>query len=191
MDPQEIIDTANESAEKKDYLGSWVAVTIAILAVFMGVFKIKDDNICQAMQQAQADRIDNWGWYQAHKTRVEIADATVAQLEASPTSPAQTKALSVWQKTLTDQKQKADEVKGKAETAEKLYDDLNYRDDQFDMSDGALSVSIALLAVTALTRKKWLYYFALVPTTIGLVMGIAGMVMLKIHPDALAKFLGT
>jgi len=39
-----------------------VAVTVALLATFLGICKVKDDNIVQAMQQAQADRIDHWAF---------------------------------------------------------------------------------------------------------------------------------
>ena len=35
---------------------------MALLATFMGVCKVKDDNIVQAMQQAQTDRIDHWSY---------------------------------------------------------------------------------------------------------------------------------
>ena len=38
-----------------DTLDRKVALTVALLASFMGVCKVKDDNIVQAMQQAQAD----------------------------------------------------------------------------------------------------------------------------------------
>ena len=51
----------------------WVAITVALLATFMGICKVKDDNIVQAMQQAQADKIDHWSFYQARNIRQEIA----------------------------------------------------------------------------------------------------------------------
>ena len=59
------LDTAGDSSELASNpaharLNTWVAFTVALLATFMGICKVKDDNIVQAMQQAQADRIDNW-----------------------------------------------------------------------------------------------------------------------------------
>ena len=45
------------------------------LATFLGVCKVKDDNIVQAMQQAQADRLDHWNFYQARNIREEVAAA--------------------------------------------------------------------------------------------------------------------
>lgn len=191
MDPQDIIDSASPSEEKRDRLNDLIAVTIAILAVFLGVFHIKDDNIGQAMQQAQSDRVDNWGWYQAHKTRIDMGQSTVDMLKLQPASPSRDAALTAWNARLAKQKKEADETQDKAKESEKAYDALNYRDDQFDMSDSALSVAVALFAVTALTKRKLLYIVASVFAAFGLVLGLAGMFGWPIHPDALAKFLGT
>jgi len=76
-----------------------------------------------------------------------------------------------------------------AEQDQKNYDALNYRDDQFDLSDALLAISIAMLAVTALTRLWPLFWASLVPTVFGLLMGVAGLAALPIHPGALIKLL--
>jgi len=64
-------------------LNSWVAITIALLATFIAICKVKDDNIGQAMQQAQADKLDHWAFYQARNIRQEVAQATLDQLTAT------------------------------------------------------------------------------------------------------------
>ena len=46
----------------KARLSTWVAITVALLATFLGVCKVKDDNIVQAMEQAQADKLDHWNF---------------------------------------------------------------------------------------------------------------------------------
>src|SRR3954464_4855907 len=66
--------------KKRDRLNTWVAITVALLATFTGICKVKDDNIVQAMQQAQADKLDHWAFYQARNLREELAKATLAQL---------------------------------------------------------------------------------------------------------------
>jgi ribosomal protein S13 len=58
-----------------------VAVTVALLATFMGICKVKDDNIVQAMQQSQANKLDHWAFYQARNIREEVARSTVVQLQ--------------------------------------------------------------------------------------------------------------
>ena len=38
-----------------------VAISVAVLATFLGICNVKDDNLVQGMQAAQADKIDYWG----------------------------------------------------------------------------------------------------------------------------------
>ena len=77
-------EKVKEKVEAKNTrkLNTLVAISVALLATFMGICKTKDDNIVQAMQQAQADKIDNYSWYQARNIREEIAKATIAELTA-------------------------------------------------------------------------------------------------------------
>jgi len=52
-------------------------------------------------------------------------------------------------------KRKSD-IKAQAEGYAKEYNDLNVFDDQFDMTEALLTISIAMFGITALTQKKWL-----------------------------------
>src|ERR1700712_2592263 len=72
---------AAEASAAHSRLNTLVAITVALLATFMGVCKVKDDNLVQAMQQAQADRIDHWSFYQARNIRQEVAQAALDQLQ--------------------------------------------------------------------------------------------------------------
>src|SRR5262245_56879640 len=82
VDPKDVIDNAEKAvAIPSGRLNAIVAVTVAILATFMGICKVKGDNIVQGMQQAQADKIDHWAFYQARNLRQEIAEATIVQLQ--------------------------------------------------------------------------------------------------------------
>ena len=77
----------------------------------------------------------------------------------------------------------------KANGLGKQYDDLNYRDDQFDLSDATLAVSLAMLAITSLTGKRKLLYLALAFAAFCVLMGLAGLLGLALHPTALVKAL--
>src|SRR5438876_6609427 len=89
-DPLQYLEEDGEEKETRDAadagrsrrLNTLVAISVALLATFMGICKVKDDNIVQAMQQAQAAKIDNYSWYQARNVREEVANATVAELTA-------------------------------------------------------------------------------------------------------------
>ncbi len=188
-------DTPPAKARAHARLNAAVAITVALLATFMGICKIKDDNICQAMQQAQADKVDHWGYYQARNVRQEVAEATAVQLRlqqatAAPTAQAAyATAIDHFDKLAKEQAQKKDEVKAQAVADQQAYDALNYRDDQFDLSDALLAIAISMLAVSSLTQLLWLYLLSLVPASFGVLMGVAGLVGLHIHPDRLSALL--
>jgi Domain of unknown function (DUF4337) len=151
----------------------------------------------QAMQQAQADKLDHWGYYQARNIRQEIAEATITQLELSRATQATTPAnaaaydaaIAKYRQLAADQASKKEDMRLAALQDQKNYDALNFKDDQFDLSDALLAIAIALLAVTALTQLWALFWVALVPTTFGVLMGLAGLTGLPIHPDALIRLL--
>src|SRR6476659_8007545 len=73
-------DDAPEQTPGRSRLNQAVAVMVALLATFTGICKVKDDNNVQAMQQAQADKLDHWAFYQARNLREELAKATLVQL---------------------------------------------------------------------------------------------------------------
>src|ERR1700704_3602503 len=77
-------DAADAGRSRK--LNTLVAISVALLATFMGICKVKDDNIVQAMQQAQAAKIDNYAWYQARNIREEVAQAAATQLKLQAAS---------------------------------------------------------------------------------------------------------
>jgi hypothetical protein len=188
MEPNEVVEMADEARHSLS-LNRRVAVTVALLATFMGICKIKDDNIVQAMQQAQADKIDHWSYYQARNVREEIADAEATQLKlAAMGRPAQAQAayaeaIKKYEALAADQKSKKELVKAQAERDQVTYDASNYRDDQFDLSDVLLAIAISLLAITTLTGQRWLYWAAMVPTLIGVFFGVAGLAGLPFHPS--------
>jgi uncharacterized protein DUF4337 len=200
VDPLETAtEAADDSAASRDRarssLNARVAITVALLATFLGICKVKDDNIVQAMQQAQADRLDHWNFYQARNIRQEIAAASLTQLKLLAVSapaaqqPAYAAAMAAAERLVADQAQKKEDLRVQAEQDQKTYDALNFRDDQFDLSDAMVALAISLLAVTALTHKRWLYWLAAVPTAGGIVMGLAGLVGWRIHPDMLVRLL--
>ena len=200
VDPLEHVEDKEDEGKggnkaKGGSLNRMVAVTVAVLATFMGICKVKDDNIVQAMQQAQADKIDSYSWYQARNIREEVATATAAQLTAQlAATPADARAavhqqIDSYNALAKEQSEKKKQQQDAAEEADKTYDRLNLHDDQFDLADAALSIAISLLAVTALTQKRWLYYLALVPTVFGLLMGLAGLLGWGLHPNTLARLL--
>jgi hypothetical protein len=184
-----------DTAEAQNRLNTYVALAVAIISVFLAVTKVKDDNIVQAMLQAKSDAVDTWNEYQAKKLKQHLAELGLSQVQALQVlAPGKgVELLASQQKQYSDSiaryKSEEEVIMKKARTFEKLYDDLNYRDDQFDLSDATLSISLAMLAVTALTGKRKLLYLSCLIAGFGMIMGIAGLMGLPFHPDAITKLL--
>jgi len=197
IDPLETIEELEEDAkEHKEHarLNGFVAVTVAILATFLGICNVKDDNVVQAMLAAQAEKIDQWNYFQARNIREEVMRATVEQLSLerrAHTDPANLAAFDASIKKYSEmaesQMKKKDEQKALAEQAQVTYDKLNYKDDQFDLAEASIAIAIALLAITALTHVWWLFWLALIPSVFGVMIGGAGLLGLPFHPDFLIR----
>src|SRR6266705_1399281 len=135
-DLQERLDVS----EAKNRLNNWIAISVAIISVFMAVTKVKDDNIVQAMLQAKSDAVDTWNEYQSKRIKHHLLElghdqATAMRANAPPQSAT----------VLEDQLKRYDsemarygsdekDLQAKARGLEDKYDALNYRDDQFDLS---------------------------------------------------------
>lgn len=180
-------------------LNTIIAALVAVTATFMALCNVKDGNIVQAMQQAQAGAVDQWSYYQAKGTKQHIAENTAELLEiqkatAPALKPDTAKLLDEQIRHYRDQATKYEQEKGEiqkqAKGLEDQYNELNTHDDQFDLAEACLSISIALFGVTALTRKRWLLFVGLAFCGIGFAMGVAGFFHLSLHSDLMARVLG-
>jgi hypothetical protein len=197
IDPMESVESNEERS--RDHatarLGARVAITVALLAAFLGVCKVKNDKVVQAMERAETERLDHWNFYQARNIREDVANATAAQLRLSaavaPASQAGAYrgAIAKYEAAAADQNKKKEDLRVQAGEDQKTYDALNYRDDQFDLSEAMIALAISLLAMTALTRKQWLYWVALIPTAAGVVIGLGGLMGWHIHSELFARLL--
>ena len=82
--PKEI----NVESKTSGRLNSLVAISVALLAAFMAVTKVKDDNIVQAMLQAKSDAVDTWGEYQAKRIKHHLVELGRDQMLALRTGAA-------------------------------------------------------------------------------------------------------
>ena len=157
-----------------------IGLFVVILATFLGICNVKDGNIVQAMQLRQADRNDNWAWFQARNIRATIYESMADELampranETPEFAKLREEKAEYFRKRFKDQETKAEKQMEAAKLAEEDYKNLNAKDDQFDLSEAALAIGLAMMGVTALVKRWWLFIFALIPSLFGLGMGIAG-----------------
>jgi len=77
IDPLEMVEREGRTAAKSRRLNAAVAISVALLASFMGICKAQDDNIVQAMQQAQADQ-QTYDSLNSRDDQFDLSDAPIA-----------------------------------------------------------------------------------------------------------------
>jgi hypothetical protein len=187
-------DVKTEGDDRR--LNNLVAITVVFLTVFMAVSKTKDDNINQAMQKAKAESVDAWTEYQAARIKLHVDENGLSMLRLLETGGQIDKTLAArqaaeYEADIKKYQERSKETRAKAERLEAEYEKLNYRDDQFDMSDAFLSIAIALAAVAALVDSFWLLCVAWGSGAFGLLVGGAGFLGFNLRPEWIASLLGT
>jgi len=196
----EIADTISEAVEKAggSRINTIVAVSVAITATFTALCNVKDGNIVQAMAQEQASAVDAWAYYQSKSTKENLAQSALDQLElqrdlalnASPEARAlMDKKLAEYAARVKHYETDKLAIEKTAQGHKAEYDRLNFHDDQFDMAEALMSIGIALFGITALTQRRSLLVTALVFAGLGALMGLAGFLGLRAHPNFLATLL--
>lgn len=198
-DISETVSEALETAASESRLNSIIALLVAMTATFMALSGVKAGNLGQAMAEAQSQMINSWSYFQAKSTKQNLAEATLVQLRtqreigAATLSPAVLASLDQqiarYDANVKRYETEKNEIRTSAEGYQREYQSLNVHDDQFDLSDAALSVAIALFGITALTQKRWLIVFAIAFLVTGVFFGLAGFFRWDIHPEVLTNLL--
>ena len=201
MASQEIREL-HETAEHTRHDRTLVPVTLsmAILGVVIAMVSLLGHRTHTEEVVLQDKITDQWAYYQAKSTKQNLAEAMSDEMatqrdmlpSAATASQRSTldKRIADYQANVKRYESEKEEIKKQALAFEKQYDLLNIRDDQFDMAEAGMSLGIALLGLTALTRKKWLLAVALVFAGFGVLLGLAGFAGWNLHPEWLAKLLG-
>ncbi|MBS1660420.1 MAG: DUF4337 domain-containing protein [Bacteroidetes bacterium] len=186
----DITETIQQPIEdaSKSKINAFVALFVAITATFMAICNVKDGNIVQAMDQAQAHSIDSWSYYQAKSTKQATVESVLelAKLQKTPGSEELIKKYEAQIKRYDEEKA---QIKKEAEGFQKQYDDLNLFDDQFDMTEALLTISIAMFGIASLTQRKWLLYFASGMSLLGIIFGLTAFFKISLHSDFISSIL--
>lgn len=187
----EIDETIQEQLEhaEKNKINSMVALMVAITATFMALCNVKDGNIVQAMSQAQANALNSWSYFEAKSTKQAIAENSLEILKVQNPGT-NNDVIKKYEANIARYEKEKATIKTQAEGYQKQYDDINLFDDQFDMTDALLTISIAMLGIASLTQKKWLLYFAASVSITGIILGLAAFLKISLHSDFVSKILG-
>lgn len=170
--------TSEKTSRSSDRLNGMIAVSVAIISAFLAVSTIKSANISQAIGRAQSDAVSRWNQYQAKRLRQFQLEIKIDELKVAGTNqlvmPTEAREIITrWQEENTRYKAELKETFDLARSYEARRDELAARDDQFDVSEAFLALSLAMLAVSALAKKTWLFGLGLCAGLIGIVFGVA------------------
>ena len=181
---QEPIENAGTSK-----INSMVALLVAITATFMALCNVKDGNVVQAMSQAQSNALNAWSYFEAKSTKQAIAENSLELLKLQHLTQSE-EAIKNFKENISRYEKEKTAIKTQAEGYQKQYDAINLFDDQFDMTDALLTISIAMLGIASLTQKKWLLYFAGAVSVTGIILGLTAFIKISLHSDFISKILG-
>ena len=185
-------DGKSEGANKR--LNDLVAITVVLLSVVTGVSNIKDDNVVQAMVKVKSESVDAWAEYQAARLKLHVDENALSHLRVIETiaSIDQTlggKQAAEYESDIAKYQDRSKETMAKAKALEAEYDRLNFRDDQFDISEAFLSIAVAIAAVATLVEKYLLLYIAWGAGALGITFCAAGFAGWNLRPEWLAALL--
>jgi len=186
---------ADETESDKRF-NDLIAISIAFVATFMALSAIKSGNLDKAIAQTQAERIDNWAWYQAVRVREDMGDyelANLQRIERNSHDAAERARLATEITAQTAEntriEQRKNEVQGLAQRSERDLAAMAPINDQYDLSTALLSIATALLAICALARVRWLFWFSLIPAAAGVAIGVMAMARIAMSLGPLSAWL--
>lgn len=162
-------------------LNGAVAIAVALLSCLMGLCDLQAGHLNHAMQRLQAEVNDHWAFYQARNLREEVARAALAQIRLQAAGlpererGAHDEAIAAYEGTAARQAEQKQRVRQQAEAAQQRYAGLSARSEHFYRAEASLSIAIALLAITALTQRRWLFGVAMLASLLGVGWGAAGV----------------
>jgi hypothetical protein len=166
----------NMSEAKPDAWISWVALATALMAVFAAVTTLYMGKYSSRAILNQGQETDQWAYYQAKSIKSYIYEIQKQKLELEviATGGRQPKAvmnkygelIRDYDKQIKRYESEKAEIKAKAESLAKSKEDAQARAGNFGYALIFLQIAIMLASISALTKKRPLFYVGLV-TVIG------------------------
>jgi hypothetical protein len=181
-----------ETSNKK--LNNTVAITVVVISVFLALQGVKAGNVAQAIEQTKSDVLDKWNQYQAARLKKDVvlaAQSTNRMLAATPgidqTVVQREKELG--EKAIAAYSERETKYMGEAKELQGKLEELNKRDDIFDVSEAMGSLALALAAIAILAESWILVSMAIGFGAFALSLGGAAMAGYALYPQWLVDIL--
>jgi len=178
---------APELPEAKDPFEKLVAVSIAIMAVFLAIISMHGDNAKAESLRETNEKSNQWARYQAKSikkniTQLELKLAkSLGAIELQLAKNADANELKIAQQTIRDEIKRyehdEEEIKVKAETHASDADRLSKVNDRCDYGALGLQIGIVIASVAILSHFKPLWLMGLGLGAVGTVVGATAFFM--------------
>ncbi len=174
---EEKIDKMQEEVEEDQKENLWirkVALGTALVAVFAAVGSMQSGAMVNEAMISQIKASDKWGEYQANKLKAHAYSIRIDEITDDPASTAKGH-LETYTKKRDDYVEKAEkDLMPEAKKLEEEGTHLFHRHHTYSIAVTLAQVSIALSAVSVLTKQKMIWF-------LGLGLGIAGVVTMVVE----------
>jgi hypothetical protein len=163
----------NEQAgEARDPWSMYLAISTALMAVFAALGSLFAGHHSNEALIAQIKASDQWSYYQAKGIKYEITHSAIQNTQGTGTDSAAMAQLNDKQAKYKGEQQ---DIMEKAHEAEKDSEEHLQKHVILARCVTLFQISIAISAISMLTRRRLLWYFSLVLSAGGLFLFITGM----------------
>jgi hypothetical protein len=160
--------TAVKQKEKAEAWTKYVSLTIVIIAVIAAVASQMSGKFGSRVQICQLQASDNWSFYESKSIKQHLDESALVQLQSGgntnlPAVAAQIKKLAA--NVARYDGEKAD-IQAKAKDFEKQRDEASVRGGRMGLAVSILSVSIATASICTVTKRKPLWFVAIIMAVI-------------------------
>ncbi len=170
--------------EKKEPWLNYLALTTVILAVCATLSTFKGGSFSTRSVLSQSQAANQWAYYQSKSIKVYIYDIEKERLESelqekegslSPNGSQELKNRinSYGRKIQKYETEKAD-IQREAREFEKIRDDAQEHSKVFGLAVIFLQIGILLSSISALMKKKYMWYLGVAVGTVGIVFFVNG-----------------
>jgi hypothetical protein len=163
----------NEKAgESRDPWFMYLAISTAFMAVFAALGSLFAGHHSNEALIAQIKASDQWAYYQAKGIKYEITNSIIQNTKSAGIDSA---AMAQLNDKQTKYKADQQDITEKAHEAEKDSEEHLQKHLILARCVTLFQISIAISAISMLTRRRFLWYFSLVLSAAGLCLFIMGM----------------
>jgi uncharacterized membrane protein YoaK (UPF0700 family) len=165
---------ATKAKEEREAWMKYVSLTVVVIAVIAAIANQWGGKYSSRTQLSQAQASDQWAFYQAKSIKQHLDEVTLAQLTRSDSTnnPALTQTIGTLRRNLARYDQEKGDIKAKAESLEAIRDDASRRSGKMALAISYFTVAIATASICMVTKKKPLWFVAMILSVIAVVQMI-------------------